>query len=176
MSACSATGAFSRAHCCSLTSSSGCWCVVCVSCRSTAKTSRRVRTRSRTRSCSWKLVRPPHGDTHRRSAIARADDLPSDGWCARAGVLLTRLLLVGACASRACSSSPVDIREELESTTSLSVLTRLASANRAALTSVYQSLEAAHRARDVPAMRQLTIQLSYLQNIETEVYKKMPIK
>lgn len=69
----------------------------------------------------------------------------------------------------------MEIRESLESVSSESDLRRFASSNRASLDRLYEQLTRAFDSTDTDAMRQLTIKLSYVQNIEAEIYRKMPV-
>ena len=70
---------------------------------------------------------------------------------------------------------PVEVREELEETSNPSDLLRLAQTNHAALKQLYHEIDQAYRNGDITQMKYLTIKLSYMQNIETEIYKKMPV-
>lgn len=70
----------------------------------------------------------------------------------------------------------VEIREQLESASSVDELTTFARDNQRALTRLYRDIEEAVQKHDVETMTQLVIKLSYLHNVEAEIYKKMPVQ
>lgn len=81
-----------------------------------------------------------------------------------------RCSLVCACA--------VEARESLEDLTSTAVAELLEAArdNRHKLAAVQRDLAESYSAGDMTAMRRHTIRLSFLNNIEEEIYKRMPVQ
>lgn len=99
-------------------------------------------------------------------------------FCARWISLLTHAALVSVSSllmslARLCSA--VETREWVEELTSPSELHAASRANRAKLLSVQQTVDAAFQARDFGAMKLATIRLSFLTNIEEEIYKRLPV-
>ena len=74
-----------------------------------------------------------------------------------------------------CALSPVETREWVEELSSPSELHAASRSNRAKLALAQQSVDAAFRAGDFAAMKSATIRLSFLTNIEEEIYKRMPV-
>jgi hypothetical protein len=70
----------------------------------------------------------------------------------------------------------VETRESLEEAESPAELQSFALHNLSELRRVQRSLSDSFAQRDLDAMRQHTIRLSFLTTIEEEIYKRMPVE
>ena len=95
----------------------------------------------------------------------------------RVCVAFPALLIFVPCAAPSCARS-VEARESLEDLTSTAVAELLEAArdNRHKLAAVQRDLAESYSAGDMTAMRRHTIRLSFLNNIEEEIYKRMPVQ
>lgn len=88
------------------------------------------------------------------------------------------MLIFVPCAAPSCARVAVEARESLEELTSTAVAELLEAArdNRHKLAAVQRDLAESYSAGDMTAMRRHTIRLSFLNNIEEEIYKRMPVQ
>ncbi len=70
----------------------------------------------------------------------------------------------------------VETRESLEELDGVAALTQAARHNQFELSKVQAGITDAFARRDLEAMRQRTIRLSFLHTIEEEIYKRMPVQ
>ena len=111
----------------------------------------------------------------RRSVSALAELLRSAGWtpqgrerrrCSRWSFVFV-WVCVCACA--------VETREWVEELTDHAELLAASRSNHSKLLLVQRAVADAFEAQDFEAMRQHTIRLSFLTNIQDEIYKRMPV-